>query len=224
MSDLHPITAPSTVQTTTLSPPLDFKATLHHASEILADPELAARLTSFVNITYKYFPPSILTRWDMSEDRLEDPSSIHSLLGPTGLFAVVYNPQGEGEPLACASTSAWHGDLEGHILESESGWEIKTVGVRQGWRKRGLAELCIEGLTGHLLGVEGGRVTLWVHMVEDLNGVYWRKKGFMDVRGYDKPAGIWGSYFGYRLTVLTKVVEGEKGNEGLERVDSGVVN
>jgi hypothetical protein len=184
---------------------------LHHASAIRADATLASTITSFVNEGYRYRSPESVSRWDrVYGDRLPYPESIHATLGDDGIFAVIYDPQNSTIPIACAAMRRWKHDLEGLNEPGEDGWEIVTVTTRVEWMRRGLAGRCVDALVeevvrqvrGNETRNHGAKVNIWVHTVEDLNGAYWRKKGWMEVRSYDKPAGHWGSKFGYRLLVL----------------------
>lgn len=191
---------------------------IHHASDIRADPTLAATLTAFVNEGYRYLSPANKERWiPDSSDRLSSPDSIHHALGDDGLFAVVYDP-GTQTPVACAATKRWEADLEGYAEEGEAGWEIKTVTTRVDWMKRGLAGLCVEALVDELARQEKSRrenvatpsqrpLNIWIQAVECLNGAYWLKRGGKLIRSYDKPVGHWGSKYGYRLLVLLQEID-----------------
>jgi hypothetical protein len=189
---------------------------LHHASAIRADPILASTITAFVNEGYRYLAPENASRWDgVYGDRLAQPDSIHAALGVDGIFAVLYDPQNSATPIACAATKRWKHDLEGHNTGGEDGWELIMVTTRVAWMRCGFAGRCIDALIAEIIGkacedekrIDDAKVKIWAHAVEDLNGPYWRKKGWVDVRSYDKPAGHWGSKFGYRLLVLLKELE-----------------
>lgn len=184
---------------------------LHHASAIRTDAALASTITSFVNEGYRYMSPESASRWDgVYGDRLPNPESIHAALGHDGIFAVIYEPHDATTPIACAATKRWKHDLEGLNEAGEDGWEIITVTTRVEWMRRGLAGRCVDALVADVIRQaregekreRGSKVKIWVHTVEDLNGAYWRKKGWEEVRSYDKPAGHWGSKYGYRLLVL----------------------
>jgi GNAT superfamily N-acetyltransferase len=188
---------------------------LHHASEIRADTTLANILTTFVNKGYRYFTPETALRWNrsaMGGERLKDSAAIHDTIGHDGMFAVAYDARDGTTPLACAAARQWTHDLEGVSAAGEKGWEVVTVTTRADWMRRGLAGQCIDALVEELIrrAREDGsdeRLQVWVHVVECLNGAYWRKKGWAEVRTYEKPAGHWGSKFGYRLLVLRRDFE-----------------
>jgi GNAT superfamily N-acetyltransferase len=194
----------------------DARPCLHHASAIRADATLASTITSFVNEGYRYMSPKSALRWDsVYGDRLRNPDSIHTTLGDDGMFAVIYDPQNSTIPIACAATKRWKHDLEGMNEPGEDGWEIVTVTTRVDWMRRGLAGQCVDALVEEVVRQArrdetcdaGSKVNIWIHTVEDLNGAYWRKKGWVEVRSYDKPIGHWGSKFGYRLLVLLQKFE-----------------
>lgn len=184
--------------------------TLHHASAIRADTELARTITALVNDGYQYISPHNASRWHASESgRLSTPNAIHEALGHDGFFAVAYDARDKITPVACAAAKRWTHDLEGCTAGGETGWEIITVTTQVGWRRRGLAERCIDAIVAGLVGAaraEGDEETVqvWVQAIEDTNGLYWRKKGWRDVRAYEKAAGHWGSKCGYRLLVMVQ--------------------
>lgn len=189
------------------------KPRLHPSSALHASPPLATLLTSFVNEGFRYMSPSSRLRWNYIYGiRLPFPDSIFQLIGPDGLFAVQYHPNNPCTPIACAAAKRWTGDLDGYKGAGEGGWEIVTVTTCVEWMGKGLPGRCIDVLVGELKGraredgkKEGdGRLQVWIQAVEDLSGEYWRKKGYGDVRAYDKPAGHWGSKEGCRLLVLVQ--------------------
>lgn len=102
--------------------------------------------------------------------------------------------------VACASLSRWKGDYGPQNLGREDGgWEIIAVVTKVGWSKLGLAGRCIQALTEEVVKFEqaqlmgqGRRLKLWVQAVEQVNGEYWRRRGWKFVRSYELPAGLWG--------------------------------
>lgn len=205
------------------APTSTFPVHIHHASEIRSNTTLAHQITNFVNTGYRYMSPETAIRWHpFPTDRLPTPSSIHSALGVDGFFAVIYNPNDQEEPIACAAATHWTNDLEGYSSGGEDGWEIKTVTTAAEWQRRGLAAKCVAAIVDELTSCggrgglcgesgardgEGGKVKIWVHAVECLNGVLWKKLGWVIVRAYEKPVGDWGSKMGYRLLVLLQEFE-----------------
>jgi hypothetical protein len=177
---------------------MDLQPQLHPASTILSSPPLASTLISFVNEGYRYTSPTNAARWSTvyGGPRFPTPSSIHSAIGPSGIFAVIYDPNAleETSPIACAAIKPWAHDLEGHAAGDETGWEILTVTTKEGWMRRGLAARCVDALVEEVVGQarsegKSEKVKVWIHAVEDLNGGYWRGKGWVEVRAYEKPVG-----------------------------------
>ncbi|KAJ4300038.1 hypothetical protein N0V90_005287 [Kalmusia sp. IMI 367209] len=133
------------------------------------------------------------------------------MLGEDGMIATVYAAKSsppekidqDEELVAAAGVSRWHGSFDGIGADSEEGWEIKAVTSKSGWGKMGLVGRCIDALTSSLIalekeklekdGEEEGKVNLWLHAVEEVNGAYWRRRGWKDVRYFDEPVGAWGN-------------------------------
>lgn len=153
-------------------------------------------------------------------------------------------------PVACAATKRWGGDLEGRKAakpvdgeegeEDKEGWEILCVTTHVEYMRRGYAQQCIEALITHLSTQYGHQdqhqivervgpeaefqpLTIWTQAIEELNGRFWRNRGWSEVRRYNKPVGSWGSKFGYELLVLVREVEVRNANGGDRRV-RGVEN
>lgn len=187
-------------------------------STLLANPPLSNALRAFANRGYRYIAPQNLPRWNLSliTDRLPDTASLVTALTPRGFFAVIFAPSSPDTPIACAAAAPWTGGFDGCAApeELQRGWEIKIVTTGEGWQGRGLAGRCVDALVGEMVRVEresgagwSEEVKVWVQAVEDLNGAYWRKMGWVDVRGEDHPPGRFGSKVGYRLLVLLKTFE-----------------
>jgi hypothetical protein len=190
---------------------------LHRAPAILEDKALAETLTNFINEGYGTSSIYPATHWDYQPIRFHTPTEIHEMVGTDGLIAAVYQTQADGDqtdPVAAASITRWHGDMDGTGGQDEDGWEIKAVTTKSGWAKMGLVGWCIEAMTQDLItqekekGDNGERkLKLWLHAVEEVNGDYWRRRGWRDVRGFSRPVGYWGSKFGFRLAVLIKEID-----------------
>ncbi|KAH7120903.1 hypothetical protein B0J11DRAFT_407372, partial [Dendryphion nanum] len=146
-------------------------------------------------------------RWDMSDDRLNDGDDLLDTIGDKGVLAVLYD---KDEPIASAAVASWKGDMEsGSVGRNETGWEVKLVTVKIGYMKQGLAGRCINALEEHLLTQQketlgDGPLRLWIQTVDDVNGDYWRRRGWKNVRSFEKPVGYWGSYHGFHLMILLK--------------------
>lgn len=177
--------------------------------ELLLNPALTQSLADFINEGFKFATEEDRKKYDFSEERLQDANELLDVLGDDGLLAVSYKGN---LPIACAGVSRWKGDLEGgSVGKNERGWEIKTVTVRREYMKQGLAGKCINALQEKLLKQskelsENGALHLWIQTAEDVNGDYWRRRGWNDVRAYEEPVGFWGSYLGFRLLILVKEI------------------
>jgi hypothetical protein len=169
----------------------------------------------FVNVGYT--DPAIYqpTQWTEVEDRFKTAQALYDALGLQGLVAVVFTGKDEAEPVACACTSPWKGDLyptELNVMDSgapqEVGWEFKGVVTKSGWNKMGLVGRCIDVLTKEIARRQNeASIRLWIHTVEEVNGEYWRRRGFEEVRRHQMPAGHWYSRSGFQLVVMFKDVD-----------------
>lgn len=191
---------------------------LYHANEILADPILASTLTTFVNkgfMAQSEIPHAVKIWADSSTGRFKSPNEINEMLGPNGIFAVIY----DGEtPVAVAGGVPWKQGLQELALERETGYEIKTVTVDPKVVKRGLATRCMEIVIKKLIEVEkkkrdesgifgDGKMKLWIQSTEYVNGDYWRGRGYKDVRNYEMPAGFWSARIPFTLLVQAREVD-----------------
>jgi hypothetical protein len=201
---------------------VNLRTNVYNIAHLRANPLLAARITTFVNVGYRnkaVYAPAYWT--DDGTDRFQTPDAIYDAIGPNGLFAVVYNEKPvDDELVACASITSWIGDLGGEETgKDDGGWEIKAVVTKVGWNKMGLAGRCIQMLTEETIKLErealenkGERtLKIWIQAVESVNGEYWRRRGWKFVRAYEMPVGLWGSRFGFTLIVLLKEVDLQNG-------------
>lgn len=117
----------------------------------------------------------------------------------------------EGEMVACAAAIPWKGGWHREGSTTEGGWEIKTVCVHEGFVGRGLASQLVAFLGSHLCvrakerGEEKeGKVTLWLLVADDLNGAYWRRRGWSEVRRRTEGPGVWGCKGEFDMVVLKR--------------------
>lgn len=100
--------------------------------------------------------------------------------------------------------------LETHLVavERAAGGEIRTIQKQQQQQQqRSKGEKEDED--------EEGIVALWIQAVECLNGVYWRKRGFRDIRRSVEGAGTWGCEEGaFEIVVLRRDVRFTVDGEG----------
>jgi hypothetical protein len=191
---------------------------LYHAKEIRANPTLAATLTAFVNkgfMAQTKIPHAVEIWADFSTGRFKSPNEINEMLGPDGLFAVIYD--GEA-PVAVAGGVPWKQGSQELALEGETGYEIKTVTVDPTVVKKGLATRCMGVVIKKLIEIEekkraengtvgDGKLKLWIQSTEYVNGDYWRGRGYKDMRNYKMPAGFWSARIPFTMLVQAKEVD-----------------
>jgi GNAT superfamily N-acetyltransferase len=85
------------------------------------------------------------------------------------------------------------------------------------YHRRGLAVQLLNVLEDHLVanervhlqgaGKQGeGVLTLWILAAECINGVYWRKRGYQEVRKKVEGPGVWSCKTSFEMVVLRKDV------------------
>lgn len=127
--------------------------------------------------------------------------------------------------VACAAAVPWTGGWLKDGPKSEEGWEIKAVCVDGDtkYARSGLAVQLLSFLAEHLISqmklqlrehidneekehVQGSLV-LWIQAAECLNGAYWRKRGYQEIRRSTQGEGVWGCQTSFELVVLKKTVQ-----------------
>ena len=95
-------------------------------------------------------------------------------------------------------------------------WEVfsvATLGIPR-YRKKGLVDQCLRKVDQELLQraklahVEGykHKVQMWLHTIDEVNGTYWRKKGFQDVgERHILPKGVWNKELDFTLVKMNRV-------------------
>lgn len=78
--------------------------------------------------------------------------------------------------------------------------------------RKGLAVKLLGFLDDYLVrqakaGGEKGKVTLWILAAECINGVYWRKRGYKEVRRRTEGKGVWGCRTEFDMVVFKREVE-----------------
>ena len=123
--------------------------------------------------------------------------------------------------IACAAAVPWKGGWRKEHAATETGWEMKAVCVdgNEQYLRKGLAVQLLESLERALITnarevlrrggvVEGKReLDLWILAAECINGKYWRKKGYVELRRCKEGAGVWSCRTEFEIVVLRKVVE-----------------
>ena len=124
--------------------------------------------------------------------------------------------------VACAAAVPWRGGWLKDGPETEDGWEIKAVCVDGDakYARRGLAVQLLSFLEQHLTAKTmlqeqvseerkehtQGSLTLWIQAAECLNGAYWRKRGYQEIRRSTQGEGTWGCQTTFEIVVLKKIV------------------
>lgn len=129
--------------------------------------------------------------------------------------------------VAVAGAIPWQGGWKKEGAGTEEGWEIKAVAVHGDakYLRRGLAMRLYDSIEQFIVeverrktrekmdrvqvGAEAGSVTLWIMTADCINGVYWRKKGYKEVRRDTYGVGIWGCLTSFDLVVLKRDVHFE---------------
>jgi ribosomal protein S18 acetylase RimI-like enzyme len=124
--------------------------------------------------------------------------------------------------VACAASVPWKGGWAKEGAGEEDGWEIKALAVDgdAAYLRKGLAVRVMAALENHLIErtksqvkanlPQGtipkryGCVTLWILAADCINGAYWRKKGYREVRRSTEGEGIWGCKTSFDIVVFRK--------------------
>jgi hypothetical protein len=133
-----------------------------------------------------------------------------------------------GKVVACAAATPWSGGWAKEGAGKETGFEIKAIAVEGDARylRKGLAVQVMASLENHLIEQlrqklqetlpkdpnfekpgKQGCLTTWIMAAECINGAYWRKRGYREVRRTTEGAGTWGCKTNFDLVVLRKDVE-----------------
>ncbi|KAH7093441.1 hypothetical protein FB567DRAFT_515348 [Paraphoma chrysanthemicola] len=139
------------------------------------------------------------------------------------------NWEGREKVIACAAALPWKGGWNKEGAGTEVGWEIKAVCVAgdKKYLKKGLAVQVMQALEDELVrnakaqwrasakremsaeDARRGSVALWILAAECLNGAYWRKRGYEELRRSTEGSGTWGCKTSFELVVFRKEVKYE---------------
>ncbi|KAL5121440.1 hypothetical protein ACEQ8H_000511 [Pleosporales sp. CAS-2024a] len=121
--------------------------------------------------------------------------------------------------VACAAAVPWNGGWTKEGAGKEEGWEIKAVAVdgHERFLKKGLAVQVMAALEEHLIEQTKKQhhhasdlpkgVTLWILAAECINGAYWRRRGYREVRRATEGQGTWGCKTTFDMVVFRKEVK-----------------
>jgi hypothetical protein len=215
--------------TTRLSQP-----TLYIPSDLKANKTLSTSVTKLINNAFYRSKESDPVKWSNDTFRFPTEDALHVMLGDEGsVMAVIFDNsqkapvtngngngnESNGDVVACAAAVPWKGGWMKEGANTESGWELKTVCVDGDpkYHHRGLAVKVMRFLEEYLVantrrqlqrvGKEGkGTLTLWILAAECINGIYWRKKGYQEVRRKNEGMGVWSCMTSFEMVVLKKEV------------------
>lgn len=122
--------------------------------------------------------------------------------------------------VACAAAVPWKGGWAGEGAGIEEGWEMKTVCVDGDVKflQKGLASQVLKALEDHLIsnmkiqpqktcaGEDRGQLQLWILAAECLNGAYWRRKGYVEMRRKTEGVGVWSCKTSFDMVVFRRIV------------------
>jgi hypothetical protein len=137
----------------------------------------------------------------------------------------------KGVLVACTTAVPWEGGHGMEKAEAETGWEMRAVCVDgdERYLKRGLAIRLITALEDDLIAKERARLqqvwsetmgeqcgdapvngkgllSLWIIAAECLNGAYWRRRGYKEVRR-GTYTDVWSCRTSFEMVVLKRDVE-----------------
>ncbi|KAF1811395.1 hypothetical protein P152DRAFT_459791 [Eremomyces bilateralis CBS 781.70] len=189
--------------------------------ELAAQPSTLHQVVELITVAYRG------NRIFGADSRFESDTELIDELSETGIGAALFESQHAGTERAVAAAFAKPYTIQGaqdwerRDMESETGgseniepqfpvYELFGVASinQPHCRKQGLAQQCQDALAAALkerLGVDSVRFVLRV--VEELNGAYWRRRGFKQVgEGSMRPKGQWNSDQDFLLIMMGKLV------------------
>ncbi|ORX93545.1 hypothetical protein BCR34DRAFT_580436 [Clohesyomyces aquaticus] len=198
--------------------------------EIAPNANESTQVNQLINSSFRRSKTPDPTKWDLVRSRFPSTTSLSEMLGTEGLMAVIYDNSdaevkltgnAKGKAVACAAAVPWKGGWESDGKDSDGGWEIKTVCVDGDpkYLRKGLALTVLAFLEKQLIEMElkrrvgagtddvGRRLKLWIQAAECINGAYWKKRGYTEVKRkvYEKPT--WGCLTNFELVVGVREVE-----------------
>jgi len=201
-------------------------------AELKANPTLSKSVTQLVNDAFYRSKEIDPVKWDNTTLRFPDEEALYVMLGDKGsVIALIFDEAGVGKDsdradnkenrvvVACAAAVPWKGGWAKEGAGKESGWEMKIVCVDGDpkYHHRGLAVQLLNFLESYLVACERavlqragkqgeGGLTLWILAAECINGVYWRRRGYQEVRKKVEGPGVWSCKTSFEMVVLRKDV------------------
>ncbi|KAG9185798.1 hypothetical protein G6011_07129 [Alternaria panax] len=217
--------------------------TLFTPSELKANPTLSKFVTQLVNDAFHRSDEIDPVKWNNTTSRFSNEEALHTLLGHEGsAIALIFDEADIAKNfekaignenrrvVACAAAVPWKGGWAKEGAGKESGWEMKIVSVDGDpkYHHRGLAVQLLKFLESCLVANERkvsqragklgeGVLTLWILAAECINGEYWRKRGYQEVRKKVEGPGVWSCKTSFEMVVLRKDVTFHVGAESIDR-------
>jgi GNAT superfamily N-acetyltransferase len=208
------------------------RPTLFTLAELKANPALSKSVTQLVNDAFYRSKEVDPTKWDNTTLRFPNEEALHVMLGDQGsVIALVFdeavgaqdgdkiNEKESKKVVACVAAVPWKGGWAKEGSGTEDGWEMKIVSVDGDptYHHRGLAVQLLNFVETYLVakeraqlrraGEQGeGVLTLWILAAECQNGVYWRRRGYQEVRKKVEGPGVWSCRTSFEMVVLRKNV------------------
>lgn len=123
----------------------------------------------------------------------------------------------KGKVVACAAAVPWTGGWKQEGRDTETGFEIKAVAVdgSERYLRKGLAVNVMGALEGELVkqakeakgSGEKRELHLWVLAAECINGEYWKRREYVEVRRSTEGDLTWGCQTSFELVVFRRVVD-----------------
>lgn len=226
-SGIRNLTLPFDMASPVFSPPTFF-TTL----ELGSKPALLDNLIALINDAFARSRIPDPNKWGTAGGYKRFPSreSYLEMLGEEGFVSVIFD---DTKIVAVAGAIPWQGGFEKEGAGIEEGWEIKAVAVHGDaqYLRRGLAQRLYASLEQCVIKEERNRilatmdrefeekfsnrtVTLWIIAAECINGPYWRRRGYQEVRKKTYGPGTWGCLtwgclMSFEMVVLRRDVDFE---------------
>jgi hypothetical protein len=205
---------------------------LVHPTDLKSNPELTEQITSLINEAFQRSKQSEPEKWDFDRPRFPTHESYYEMLVDDTIVALIFDqdaadqgpklsPGGHtkklmsGKVVACAAAVPWKGGWAKEGAGKEEGWEIKAIAVNgnEKYLRKGLAVQVLTMLENDLIAKsrknspQSSSLTLWILAADCINGAYWRRRGYREVRRTTEGAGTWGCKTSFDMVVLRKDVE-----------------
>jgi hypothetical protein len=202
-----------------MTPPALSSPTLFTPDDLKARPALIDDTTELINDAFNRSRLPDPEKWEGAQ-RFPTHESYFEMLGEEGVVTAIFD---DTRVVAVAAAVPWKGGWKKEGAGVEEGWEIKAVAVHGDakYLHRGLAVQLYTSLEQHLIKQERsrlseasgqgladkkltGHVVLWILAAECINGAYWRKRGYRELRRDTCGPDTWGCLTSFEMVVLAK--------------------